>query len=143
MTGLGLIGKPVGPQPCTLYFAVPPDVYPVYQHKLGSMVPAGSALPGNVALMVLEIDLPQQQLQAAAAVSASSSSTASAGSKRKLKAQDANSLLPPSKKAADTKCNCHTGCTKASCKCFKNGNKCGSKCHKAATPASAAMCSNC
>ena len=146
MMSLGLIGTPAGPQPCRLYFVVPPDVFPVYQHKPGSMVPAGSALPANVQLMVLEIplDLSRQPAQAAAAGggSAASASAASsvaaaaagagagaAGSKRK--AEDADSLLPPSsKKSSDAKCGCSTGCRSGRCKCFsaKPTMKCGKAC---------------
>ena len=136
MAGLGLIGKPIGSQRCILYFAVPPDVFPVYQHKPGSMVPSGSALPDNVTLMVLEIPLP------AAAVSSSISTAPITGSKRKQKAEDADMLLPPMKKSADTKCECTTGCTNGRCKCYKNRNKCGATCHTAAAPSSSAACVN-
>ena len=150
MTGLGLIGGLAGAQQCTLYFTVPSDVYPVYQHKVGSMVPSGSALPGNVALMVLEIPLPQQVVASAAAAAtgtgsaaaaAASSSASSAGGKRKLKTEDPDTLLPPTKKAADTKCDCTTGCKSGRCKCFKHGNRCGPNCHTAAA-ASGTACAN-
>ena len=145
MTALGLIGKPAGTQPCTLYFAVPPDVYPIYQHKPGSMVPVGSILPGNVSLMVLEIPLPETPVVAAAAsssIAASPSTPPGAGSKRKQKPEDADSIVPPSKKSFDTKCDCTTGCKTSRCQCLKRGNKCGAKCHTAAAPAAAAGCAN-
>ena len=58
MKELGLIGEGAA-KPCILWFVVPPDVFPVYQHKPGSMVPAGSVLPANVTLAVLEIPLPE------------------------------------------------------------------------------------
>jgi hypothetical protein len=145
MTGLGLLGGGGAPPTCFLYFAVPPDVFPIYQHKAGSMVPSGSALPPNISLVVLEIPLPQS-LPAAASASASSSSSAaassSAGSKRKQQGDSADSLVPPSKQATVTKCECNTGCTKNTCKCFKHGNKCSARCHTAAAPASAMGCAN-
>lgn len=135
MSGLGLIGKPGGPQQCLFYFVVPTDIYPKYQHVPGSVVPAGAALPANVALLVLEI--PLQVPIAAAAAADASSSTAAAGAtaaaavtgKKRQKAEDADALLPPAKKAVATACDCATGCASGRCKCFKNGNKCGAKCH--------------
>jgi hypothetical protein len=54
MTELGLIGGAGPDELCILFFAVPPDVFPVYQHKPGAMVPSGSVLPRNVALAVLD-----------------------------------------------------------------------------------------
>src|SRR6185437_7682424 len=79
MTELGLIGGSGPAQPCVLYLAVPPDVYPVYQHKAGSMVPPGSALPANVTLAVLEIPLPETQLQFDPATAAAAAAAAAAG----------------------------------------------------------------
>ena len=142
MTALALVGGPQrAPQPCLLYFAVPPDIYPMYQHKPGSMVPAGSDIPDNVGLIVLEIPLPEPVVRAAAA-STSAASSASTMEKRKRKAEEADSLVPPSKKVVDNKCDCFTGCSSGHCKCFKTGNKCGTRCHTAANPSSAAPCSN-
>ena len=138
MTELGLIGGGAPAQPCFLYFVVPPDVYPVYQHKAGSMVPSGSALPANVTLAVVEIPLPEVQPQPDAAAAAAAAG--GAGSKRK--AEDADTIAPIAKKAADTKCNCTTGCKTGICKCFKHGNKCGPKCHTGAGPAAGMACSN-
>jgi hypothetical protein len=134
LTDLGLSRGPGPVQPCTLYFVVPPDVYPVYQHKIGCMVPSGSALPANVTLAVLEIPL------TAALALPVAGTTAASGSKRK--AEDADTIAPVAKKAIDTTCNCTTGCKSGHCKCLKHSNKCGSKCHTAAAPASAAACSN-
>lgn len=151
MTGLGLLGAGGAPPTYFLYFAVPPDVFPIYQHKAGSMVPSGttSALPPNISLVVLEIPLPQPlPASASASASASSSSSAaassSAGSKRKQQSDSADSLVPPSKQPTVTKCECNTGCTKNTCKCFKHGNKCSARCHShtAAAPASAMECAN-
>ena len=142
MTDLSLIGGTQGaPQLCLLYFAVPPDVYPMYQHGPGSMVPVGSEIPANVALIVLEIPLPEP-LGRAAAASASAVSSASTVGKRQRESVPADSLLPPSKKVVDTKCDCITGCSSGHCKCFKVGNKCGTKCHTSAGPSSASPCSN-
>jgi hypothetical protein len=139
MTELGLIGGAGPAQPCVLYFAVPPDVYPVYQHRAGSMVPSGSALPASVALAVVEIPLPEMQPQPDAAAAAAGAG--GAGSKRK--AEDADTITPVAKKAAETKCNCTTGCkTGRFCKCFRDGNKCGHRCHTGPSPAAASPCSN-
>ena len=135
ITDLRLIG------PCTLYFVVPPDVYPVYQHKIGSLVrdpsAAGSALPANVTLAVLEIPLSAALALPAAGTTAASSS--------KRKAEDADAIAPLAKKVIDTKCDCTTGCKSGHCKCLKHGNRCGSKCHTAASAAAASVpaCSNC
>ena len=117
MAELGLIGGAGPDLPCVLYFVVPPDIFPLYQHKRGSMVPAGSTLPANVALAVLEIPLPQAHNVSAAAADSCSSSSGGA-------AEDANTLKPPSKKAAiSTICNCLTGCETSRCKCYKDDNK--------------------
>jgi len=149
MMDLGLIGKPGGAQQCALYFAVPPDIHPVYQHKPGSMVPADSTLPANISLMVLEIPLPELKAQtigtaaSSAATSTSALAPAAAGGKRKQRVEDADSLLPPAKKnVAVTKCDCTAGCKTGHCTCKKHGNKCGPRCHTTASPASAAACSN-
>jgi hypothetical protein len=138
MTELGLIGGPGPTLPCVLYFVVPPDVYPVYRHKVGLAVPAGRALPANVSLAVLEIPLSNTQPKPVTAAAASA--TLSSGSKRK--AEDADLIAPLAKKAADTGCNCTTGCKSGHCKCFKHGNLCGRTCHSAAAPATAAACLN-
>lgn len=140
MTELGLIGGAAAApaQPCVLYFAVPPDVYPVYQHKAGSMVPPGSALPANVTLAVVEIPLSVVQPPPDAAAAAAA--VGGAGSKRK--AEDADTIAPTAKKAVDTKCNCGAGCKNGKCKCFRHGNKCGPTCHTGAGPAAAMPCSN-
>ena len=141
MTELGLIGgggAAPAAQSCVLHFAVPPDVYPVYQHKAGSVVPLGSALPANVTLSVVEIPLPEVQPQPDAAAAAAA--LGGAGSKRK--AEDADTIAPTAKKTVDTKCNCATGCKTGHCKCFKHGNKCGPTCHTGAGPAAAKPCSN-
>ena len=146
MTGLGLIGTPAGAQFCSLYFAVPPDIYPVFQHKVGSMVPVGSVLPGNVSLMVLEIPLPETPTVVATTSSSSTAASPStppgAGTKRKQKPEDADTIVPPLKKSFDTKCDCNTGCKTGRCQCFKAGNKCGAKCHTTAAPASSTHCAN-
>jgi hypothetical protein len=141
MTSLGLMGKPPGPQPCTLYFAVPPDVFPIYQHKPGSMVPSGSLLPNNVTLMVLEIPLPRAPSETV--FSTSAPAAPATGGKRKQQPEDVDTVVPLSKKPTDTRrCDCCTGCTSGRCKCYKHGNKCGASCHTAAAPASATACTN-
>lgn len=140
MTQLRLIGGGAV-QPCTLYFAVPPDIFPIYQHKPGSIVPAGSTLPANVTLAVLEIPTPKAVVATAAA--APSVTSATTGSKRKV--EDADTIQPPAKLAlSSTRCNCHSGCQKGTCKCFKAGNKCTKQCHTSAAPASASTvpCAN-
>lgn len=151
MSGLG---RAAGPQPCLFYFVVPPDVYPTYRHLPAAIVPAGAQLPANVALLVLEIPLPEH-MPAAAAGASSSTAAAAAGAaatpataaaaraKRTQRPEDADLLLPPAKKATAAACNCTTGCTSGRCRCFLNKNKCGAACHTAAAPASAAACSNC
>jgi hypothetical protein len=126
MNELRLIGGAGPDLPCVLYFVVPPDIFPTYQHKRGSMVPAGSNLPANVELAVLEIPLPQAQNVSAAAAGSDSCSSSS-----KRTAVDANALEPPEKKAAiSTSCNCAKGCQTAHCKCYKNGNRCSDSCHR-------------
>lgn len=130
MTELGWIGgggaaaaSDSAAQPCVLYLAVPPDVYPVYQHKGGSVVPLGStstsalSLPANVTLSVVEIPLRlpgsavQPQLDATLSLPAAAAAAAlgpgGAGSKLKRKAEDADTIAPSrtAKKTVDTKCN--------------------------------------
>ena len=174
MKALGWIGTSTGtgtgtgtsrcapPQPCILYFAVPPDIFPVYQHKSDSMLPIGSTIPTNVSLMVLEIPLSQSPTEAAASTSSSASaantpltlsmsvsvSASGVGTKRKP-VQDVNLIEPfrpppppprPLKKAFDVKCDCTTGCQTNRCKCYKNRNQCSDKCHTVTVPASANCC---
>lgn len=130
MTELGWIGgggaaaaSDSAAQPCVLYLAVPPDVYPVYQHKGGSVVPLGSSstsalsLPANVTLSVVEIPLRlpgsavQPQLDARPALSLPAAAAAAAlgpgGAGSKRKAEDADTIEPSrtAKKTVDTKCN--------------------------------------
>ena len=170
MQALGWIGTGNGtgtsrcasPQPCILYFVVPPDIFPVYQHKPDSMLPVGSTMPTNVSLMVLEIPLSHPPTAAAASTSSStfaatpmtplavSVSVSGVGTKRKP-AQDANLIepfrppppsppRPPLKKVFDVKCDCTTGCKTNRCKCYKNRDKCSDKCHTVTVPASANCC---
>jgi hypothetical protein len=142
MAQLGLIGPGgAATHPCTLYFAVPPDIFPIYKHKPGSMVPSGSVLPANVTLAVLEIPTPTATIAASVAAASAAATSVSAGSKRKPEAADL--IQPPAKLAASsTRCNCFTGCQKGTCKCFKAGNKCTKQCHTSAAPASAVACAN-
>jgi hypothetical protein len=127
MIELGLIGGAADtPQPCVLYFVAPPDIFPSFKHKLGSIVPAGSTLPENVDVAVLEIPLP---CNVNVSPAAGGSVACSSSSKRTL--VDANNLVPPPKKAAtSTSCDCTTGCASNKCKCRKAGNNCGLWCHK-------------
>lgn len=144
LAGLGLIGESDSPQPAILYFAVPPDVFPVYRHVPSCIVPVGEALPSNVSLMVLEIPLPEQQMQgSAAATSAAATLLHGPSAKRRLEPEDADTILPPAKlQQQSSMCQCTTGCMTGRCCCFKNDNKCGPKCHSHAAPASAQQCRN-
>lgn len=133
--GASASGAAAASQPCFLYFAVPPDVFSMYQHKAGAMVPTGSVLPANISLVVLEIPLPHPQPAAASASASSSSSSSGLKRKHPHPCTPADSLVPPSKQPVVTTCECNTGCTKNTCKCLKYGNKCSAKCHTDAEPA--------